>query len=240
MEAIRNFYMLELISPIDLLAMGWFFVCWVGYAYYYDYRSNTRESLLTVMDVFRLNWMREMLKRENRMMDETLIGNLLRSITFFASTSILLVLGITTLLKYQSEGMRVLMHIPGAVQSSPFLWEIKTILLALIFIYAFFKYTWSLRQYNYACILVGAAPARDRTEEHEAYAQRGARLVGNAARHFNMGLRAYYFGFAAMSWFVQPIVFIVATSWVVYVVYRREFRSFTLDNLTHSEPHRKT
>ena len=218
-------------SLIDTLAAGWFFLCWVCYAMYYDYRTASRKSLLTVMDEYRLQWMREMLMRENRMMDETLIGNLLRSITFFASTSILLVLGITTLFKYQDEGAQIIMHIPGAVPAEPLLWETKILLLTLIFVYAFFKYTWSLRQYNYACIMVGAAPDRTRKEMHEAYAQRGARLVSNAARHFNMGLRSYYFGFAAMSWFLHPFIFMLATAWVVFVVYRREFRSFTLMNL---------
>jgi uncharacterized membrane protein len=225
----------DAIGTLDLSAMLWFFLCWVGYAIYYDHHSKTSKSLLTVMDGFRINWMREMLRRENRMMDETLIGNLLRSITFFASTSILLILGLVTLLKYREEASQIFITLPLAEQTPPILWELKTFLLILIFVYAFFKYTWSLRQYNYACILVGSAPARDRIELHEAYAQRGARLVSNAARHFNMGLRSYYFGFAAMSWFIHPILFMLATLWVVIVVYRREFQSKTLEYLAHTD-----
>ncbi len=222
------------IGMVDRLALGWFFLCWFGYALYYDHHSKTSKSLLTVMDAFRLDWMREMLKRENRMMDETLIGNLLRSITFFASTSILLILGLVTLLKYREEASQIFVSLPLAAPTTPLLWEIKTFLLILIFVYAFFKYTWSLRQYNYACILVGAAPARDKVDLHETYARRGAQLVGNAARHFNMGLRSYYFGFAAMGWFIHPILFLIATTWVVFVVYRREFRSRTLHFLAQS------
>jgi uncharacterized membrane protein len=220
------------LAPLDIIALGLFFISWIGYAIYYDHHSKTKHSLLTVMDDFRLSWMREMLKRENRMMDETLIGNLLRSISFFASTSILLILGLITLLKYRNEASQILVTLPLATPTTPFLWEVKTFLLTIIFIYAFFKYTWSLRQYNYACIMVGAAPpAKERLDIHEAYAQKGAKLVSNAARHFNMGLRAYYFGFSAMSWFIHPIAFIIATIWVVIVVYRREFYSKTLENL---------
>lgn len=220
------------IDPLDIAAVCLFFVCWIGYAYYYDFHSRTKNSLLSVMDDFRLNWMREMLKRENRMMDETLIGNLLRSISFFASTSILLILGLITLLKYRDQASEILVTLPYAAPTTPFMWEAKTFLLTLIFIYAFFKYTWSLRQYNYACIMVGAAPpAKERTDIHESYALKGAKLVSNAARHFNMGLRAYYFGFAAMSWFIHPVLFMLATVWVVTVAYRREFHSRTLTNL---------
>jgi uncharacterized membrane protein len=45
---------------------------------------------------------------------------------------------------------------------------------------------------------------------------------------FNNGLRAYYFGVAALSWFVHPILMIVVTLAVVYVLHTREFRSRTL------------
>ena len=80
--------------------------------------------------------------------------------------------------------------------------------------------------------MVGAAPPPEQKEEHEAYARTGAKLISKAGRHFNMGLRAYYFGLAVLAWFIDPVVFIAATLWVVYVVYRREFRSHTLRYLS--------
>ena len=52
-----------------------------------------------------------------------------------------------------------------------------------------------------------------------------------AAETFNDGLRAYYFSFAAIGWFFSPLVFMVATLCVVYILYRREFRSEVLDVL---------
>jgi uncharacterized membrane protein len=185
-------------THLDILAVIWFAACWIGYAFFADVMSKRSGNLLTVINEYRRNWMRQMLARENRMVDAALIGNLLRSISFFASTSIFIVLGLFTL-------------------------------LMIIFVYTFFKYTWSLRQYNYACILVGAAPpAGDRNVHYEEYAQNAARLVGNAAKHFNLALRAYYFGLAALSWFVNPWLFISASTWVVLVLYRREFRSHAL------------
>ena len=38
------------------------------------------------------------------------------------------------------------------------LWEAKTIGLAVIFVYAFFKFAWSYRLYNYVAIMLGATP----------------------------------------------------------------------------------
>jgi CheY-like chemotaxis protein len=65
----------------------------------------------------------------------------------------------------------------------------------------------------------------------EAFADKAGRIVGMAAETFNDGLRAYYFSFAAIGWFFSPLVFMVATLCVVYILYQREFRSDVLDVL---------
>ncbi len=49
--------------------------------------------------------------------------------------------------------------------------------------------------------------------------------------NFNNGLRAYYFGVAALSWFLHPVLMIAVTIGVVYVLHQREFRSRTLQAL---------
>lgn len=225
---------MQSITLINYVAPLWFFICWVGYSAFADYMGKHHGTLLAVTSEYRLNWMRQMLKRDNRMVDASLIGNLLRSISFFASTTIFIVLGLFTLLKYREEASSILVSIPYATPSSPVLWEGKIFLLVGIFVYAFFKYTWSLRQYNYACIVVGAAPpAEEHNEFFEDYARNAARLVHNAARHFNMGLRAYYFGLAALSWFINAYAFMAASAWVVLVIYRREFRSQAIQYLTN-------
>jgi uncharacterized membrane protein len=221
----------------DLFAVIYFYIAWCGYSLYADKQYHKRTNLMRTMDDIRKKWMQEMLMRENRIMDSNLIGNLLRSIAFFASTTILILLGIITVLgAHSSEGLQLVKTIPFSVGSSPFMWEIKLLILAMIFVYAFFKLTWSLRQYNYACILVGATPAADRVrKEHKEYALRVGELIGNAGRHFNMGLRAYYFGLAMVAWFINSVVFMLVTTLVVYIVFRREFRSHAMAALAGVE-----
>ncbi len=224
---------LENVPTIELVAFGWFLLCWLGYSTFADYMGKHRGTLLAVTSEYRMQWMRQMLKRENRMVDASLIGNLLRSISFFASTTIFIVLGLFTMLRYRDEANHILTSIPYAAETTPLLWEAKIFLLVVIFVYSFFKYTWSLRQYNYACIVVGAAPLHNEYNEHfEEYARNAAKLVSNAARHFSMGLRGYYFGMAAISWFLNPYAFMAASAWVVLVLYRREFRSLAIKYLS--------
>ncbi len=215
----------------DMLALAFFVICWVGYAYYSNHQT-THESLISVTNRYRLQWMRQMLKRDNRSVDAIIIGNLMRSITFLANTSIFILAGLIGMLSYHDQVGAVISSIPYAKPVTPMMWEIKIFLLIIIFVYTFFKYTWSLRQQNYTSILVASAPIdREVVPEHDAIAQKAAYVSGNAAEHFNSGLRAYYFGLAALAWFVHPYLFMMATAMVVYVTQKREYRSRTLKRL---------
>ncbi len=59
----------------------------------------------------------------------------------------------------------------------------------------------------------------------EAMAGRAARIAALAARHSKRGLRAYFFALAALAWFLHPVLFMGTNVYVLFVLYRREFRS---------------
>ncbi len=217
---------------LDAIALICFIACWHGYSLYAERQYHRSSNLMKIMNDMRTRWMRQMLKRDNRMTDSTLIGNLLRSISFFASTSIFILIGLVTVMGYRDKAMTMIHDIPFVMPSSIFMWEVKLILLSIIFIYAFFKFTWSLRLYNYACVIVGAAPfPNEQPERHGEYALKAGGMIGNASKHFNMALRGYYFGLAAIAWFLHPLIFMLAAAWVVFILYRREFLSQAVNNI---------
>ena len=78
--------------------------------------------------------------------------------------------------------------------------------------------------------MFGAAPPHVDADSDAArdYADLVAGVASRAAEHFNKAVRAFYFGLAALSWFLQPYLFMALTLLVVLVVYRREFHSRTL------------
>ena len=216
----------------DLLAPAWFLSCWAGYTYYADGGRGQR-NLTRVMHVYRALWARQMLERDNRMVDTQIIANLMRSASFFASTTVLIIAGLIAVLGARERAMAVLAELPFAVQSSMLLWDLKVLLLIVLFVYAFFKFTWAFRQYNYCLILVGCAPAPGQpTDARLGIAERLARIASSTGRHSNRGIRAYYFGLAALSWFIHPWLFMALTVWVILVLYRREFRSRLLRTLS--------
>jgi uncharacterized membrane protein len=146
---------------------------------------------------------------------------------FFASTSLFAVGGGLALLRSTNDALAVLGALPINLSPSPALWEIKCVGLVLIFIYAFFKFAWAYRLFNYVAILIGAMPAASQrdTPEAEAHVQRMTRLFETAGRHFNRGQRAFFFALGYLGWFVSPWVLFATTAAVVIVIWRRQFAS---------------
>jgi len=102
-------------------------------------------------------------------------------------------------------------------------------LLVLIFVYAFFKLVWSLRQFNSTVIMIGAAPdVFDTDEELFSYANSLGIVLNRASRHFIEGMRGFEYALAALAWFIHPLLFVFATLLVSLVIYRREFASKTM------------
>ncbi|MBB5689168.1 DUF599 domain-containing protein [Roseomonas alkaliterrae] len=217
-------------SILDWIALGVFVACWVVYALVVDRVPAIRaRSVIAAMDEHRRRWMIAALPRENRIADIAAIGNLMSSVSFLATTSILILGGLVAMLAAPDIGRRVVAALPWGAVPDDMMWEVKIGLLLLIFVNAFFELTWALRQFNYTCTLVMAMPQDAQALRH---AEAAARLANRAARHFNTGLRSYYFGLAALAWIVHPIALMVASLLVLRELHRREFRSAARDALT--------
>lgn len=217
------------LTLIDTAAVAGFIALWAGYTYFAEHSPVARGNLIDGMAARRREWILAMLKRDNRMVDIQIVNALLRSGRFFASTAILVIAGLLAVLGASEQAIEFVMELPFTVSTSREVWEAKVLFMILVFIYAFFKFVWSTRQYNYCAILIGAArPSSDLPDDIEAAARPVATLASLAAKHANRGIRAYYFGLAALGWFVHPWVFLGAAIWVVLVLYRREFRSRTM------------
>ncbi|MBI4195663.1 MAG: DUF599 domain-containing protein [Betaproteobacteria bacterium] len=225
------------ITWIDFFALVFYFVMWTGYVMFAARRGKTVPSLHSTMDRFRREWMVRMIDRDNRMVDVNVIRNITRSSQFFASTTMLVLGALIALMGYVQQALDVVSGLPFTVQGSQRLLEIKILLLVLIFVYAFFKFSWAIRQLNFCSILVGAAPRqpKENPEQYASHINRLACITGYAGVNYNSGLRAYYFALAAMAWFLHPWLMIAATAWVVYVLHHREFRSRTLRALVEED-----
>ena len=216
---------------MDVVALVLLVAAWAAYQWYADYGRPARPRLGREMDRFVREWIERMVERDNRMVDVNVLRNLMRSSQFFASTTMLILGALVALMGYAERAASVVAELPFGQQVSIRLWELKILVLLLIFVYAFFKFSWSLRQFGFSSILVGAARKPPGDASYAADIDRIAVMLSFANRNFNQGLRAYYFGVAALSWFLHPALMIAVTLGVLYVLHQREFRSRTLEVL---------
>ena len=70
--------------------------------------------------------------------------------------------------------------------------------------------------------------ADDGGADRQEFGDRAGKLMGMAAESFADGLRAYYMSFAVIAWLVSPVAFALGTLAVLWILYRREFRSDVL------------
>lgn len=220
------------VPVLDLLGLAWFVLLWAGYTAYADRYARAVRSLRAVMHGYRVQWMRQMLLRDNRVADVNIVRNLLAGVSFFASTTLLILAGVVTVLGSTDQVIVMVRDLPFTAEITLVQWELRLLVLGVIFVYAFFKFTWALRQFNYCTVLIGAAPRG----ADDAYAGRAAGIATHASRDFNQGLRAYYFSLAALGWFLSPWIFMAASTVVVVVLYVREYHSAALGMLGTGAP----
>ena len=220
--------LLALFSAADWFALGLFLVGWLGYNYYADRATRSARGLRGVTHRHREQWAQQMVHRENRITDASLIGNLMSSVSFYANTTIYIIAGLMAIAGTLDRLVTFTEDLPFARETTREILEAKLFLLIGIFVFAYFKFTWSLRQFNFLSILIGSTPAPDHPKAVlEAHAERFAVINTLAGDEFNRGIRAYYFGFAALAWFAHPWLFTVMTVAILLVLYRRDFRSKT-------------
>ncbi|MBT9293199.1 DUF599 domain-containing protein [Prosthecodimorpha staleyi] len=211
---------------LDLSAFLWFVLCWVGYGWLTDRSRFGQATLNRQMNEHRRRWMAQMLRRDVRIIDTQIMASLQNGTAFFASTSLIAIGAAFTLLGQTERLIEVFGDLPlnSATNRSDI--ELKVLFLCAIYGYAFFKFGWAYRVFNYAAILIGAVPSVSENDPGaELAARRAADMQIIAASHFNLGLRAFFFSIGFLGWFVNAWIFMASTTFILAVLLRRQFSS---------------
>ena len=218
------------VTPSDWAALVWFFVSWVGYTLFADYGPGRHRSIAALMTARRRSWFMECARRDLRIIDTNILGNLLQGVSFLSSTTIFAIGGLLAMMGVTDKVAQALGRLPFVEDSSLEALESKICFLLIIFVYAFFKFGWAFRLTNYCSITMGGLPSSSQSESERVRYIVGASsiLSTRSGHHFNRGLRAYFFALGALGWLVHPVLFAIISCGVVVVLYRREFSSTAL------------
>lgn len=197
-------------------------LCWFGYNFGVPLLERHRPSLSTIMSLQRRRWVANAVSRETPL-DAILAGNLMGSVSFLASTSVLLILAIFTAFGNLTALMNTLQQVGIKASYAPSDVQVHLFSMLAIFVLSFFSFTLALRQFNHFCILLGAIDHSGHTTAGEIDAI--AQLNTLAAKNFNNGIRAYYFAVPPVFWFVSEWLAVVAAMITVAFLIHREFFS---------------
>ncbi|MFZ1813600.1 MAG: DUF599 family protein [Rhizobiaceae bacterium] len=211
----------------DVGALIFFMLAWFAFEYVVDHSILKFRSLTGLMAHKRREWMLVLADRDMRMIDTAIITGLQQGAAFFGSASMLALGGCFALLGATDQVLQIYRDIPVAGDVTRQLFEAKVLGLIVIFVYAFFKFAWAYRLFNYCSILIGAVPhVNDASlEERRREAMKAGEMNINASRHFTAGLRGIFFALAYLGWFVGPFYLAGSTLFVVIVLARRQYFS---------------
>ncbi|MDA0281081.1 MAG: putative membrane protein [Pseudohongiellaceae bacterium] len=225
------------IYPLDIFSFFWFLSCWLGYSLFARNQAKRRNSLSSVLYRYRKEWVLKLSKSGMSEVDSDLLGSLERQVSFMASTSLLILASLVTVLSAASEDFMDMSSLQFVDEVSLEIVQMKLLLMIFIFVYGFFTFSWALRQYGFCFILFGSSFNTVRyykgKEKYQAQAvprdfKAVAKVLDRAAHSYNYGIRAYYFAMAALAWFINDWFFMAACAVVIFVLYRREFKSSSL------------
>jgi len=173
---------------LDWLACIVFLISWVGYTRFAIYKSKTTPTLATALHHHRQQWMLNAVSsfRAETARDIIAVGSFARTVSFFASTTILILAGLLTVLGSSEKVTSVLASLHFVNQAILEQIQLKILLIILLFAHAFFKFCWSMRCYDFLTTLLGAVPlhffketenGQEPTEEMREWSDRVAEVI---------------------------------------------------------------
>jgi uncharacterized membrane protein len=214
------------LGPLDvtnLAAVAFLVIAWAGTGWLIEHSPARWPSVSVLMADFRRGWMVQMVTRQPRIFDASIIESLRQGTAFFASTCMIAIGGGVAMIG-NSDRVRGLTgdltQIAGEVPV-----EVKIILVLVFLANALLKFVWSNRLFGYCSILMAAVPNDPLDPRAYPLAAQAAAINITAARSFNRGLRAIYFALAALAWILGPWALLMGTVIAALVMLRREFAS---------------
>jgi uncharacterized membrane protein len=203
------------LSALDLTALTLFLGCWLFYQPLLALLGRDRGGLINAdLTAIRSAWMRNMVGRDNQLMDSQLLGHALSSASFFASSNLILIAAASGALFGGDRTFRSASSLLVLQTSSRLLFEGQLALVLATLARGLLDFIWSIRQMNYCLAAMGAAPAAGDASQARrmAYGEVTARLLNPALSSFSAGVRGYYFALAAAAWLFGPWAFMAATA----------------------------
>lgn len=224
---------LRFFTLLDGIAVAFLLLSWIGIGLLIENPPKSRLSTSVIISQYRRKWMVEMITRQPRIFDASILDSLRQGTAFFGSACLIAIGGGLAAIS-NAERLETLAQ-DLTLEAPIVIWEVKSFLILLLLTSAFLKFIWSNRLFGYCGVVMASVP-NDIDDPHTLpRSSKAAELNIAAARAFNRGLRGIYFSLGALGWLLGPVALILATLVTLFVLLRREFASRSREVLLQPE-----
>lgn len=183
-------------------------------------RRNPHCTIQSVNRAARRAWVEHMMSDPGHgILAVQTLRNSTMAATFFASTAVLLLMGVLSL-SGQADRLADSWHVLNAFGSRhPGLWVIKLLALTAALLVAFFSFAMSVRLFNHVGYQVNLPLALRPPAVTPAQV---ARHLNRAGSYYSIGMRAYFLSVPLVFWLFGPHLMAAASVVLVVVLYHMD------------------
>lgn len=209
------------LTNLHLVAFAFLFAAWWLYSPILSLFG--RGTLNAQLGIVRLRWMLLSTQRINRPFDAILLNQIVSSVAFFGSASLIVLAALLGTFANVSSVHAILSKLHFISPMSIELLAANLSVVVLILGISFFAFTYSLRKLIYTVALSGGlADQAVETPQFTVQVEATATVLTEAVRSFNNGIRGYYYAVAALFLLLGPVACIVATCTVMAMLFYRQ------------------
>jgi len=213
-------------SPIHAIAIVWLFGCWFLYSPVLS--RFGRGTLNSQLGVVRRHWVSAIANRVAKPFDSILFGNMVNSIAFFGSATLIVLAGVISVFTNVKVIHKTISDLNFILPISLELFALKVALLSFILSLCFLSYTYALRQLIYTTALMGALPnISENSPRQEIMIDATTTVLSGAIHTLNFGIRGYYYVISAFFMFISPYACILITTILTAVLLYRQLLTST-------------
>jgi uncharacterized membrane protein len=180
-------------------------------------RRVRRQPLQTAVGItnhVRIQWVRSVMDGKCEILAVQTLRNNLMAANFLASSAILVALGLLSVAFRPGLFQEISHALNLAGARSEILWMFKLLLLVVLFFYAFFNFTLTIRYYNHAGVMINILEAHDPTVTPEVVAE----VLNHGALHYTLGMRGFYLAVPVGLWVFGPLWMLAGAIVMVWVL----------------------
>ena len=210
-------------TALDSAAFLLLLLAWLATGFLAEHPPSWRPSVSHLMKDYRRRWMVELLTRDPRIFDISLIDSLRQSAAFFISGAMIAIGGGVAMIGNTATLQGLAKDLTIGSETAQL--RIKLIVVVALMGNALLKFVWSHRLFGYCAIMMAAIPNDYTNPIARPRADQAAEIIITAARSFNRGLNGIYFALAGLAWLIGPKALVWAVILTTAVLIRREFAS---------------